>query len=317
MRYLILLICLPLLATAQNTFSKSGGQPENKTGSQVVDINENVKGTLLIPDINNQVPLVILLTGSGPNDRDGNSSMTKNDSHKQLANALNQSDIATYRYDKRTVTWIKQRKDAGSIRLTDFVTDAQSIIEHFKDDDRFSKIFLAGHSQGSLVAMLAASPEVDGFISIAGAADPIDQIIVQQVGAQAPGLDKQVSELFEKMKNQDSLVKDVPPYLMSIFNPGVQPFMKEWIQYDPKEILATMEMPTLIINGDQDTQVDTVQADKLASALPDAQVVIIKGMNHVLKEVNEDPLEAAKSYVDPNFPLHPELVAVISDFVKQ
>ncbi|AZQ43670.1 alpha/beta hydrolase [Nonlabens ponticola] len=315
MKKFLLLFLFPAIVFGQDAFSKKPAEKES-TLSTDVTINEDVKGTLLMPENQANKTLVILLTGSGPNDRDGNSMMTKNDSHKQLAQALQKEGIATYRYDKRTATRLKERRSVDDIKFQDFVTDASSVINHFVDDKRFDKIYMAGHSQGSLVAMLALNDEVDGFISIAGPGETIDKSIIQQVGAQSPGLDKQVETVFNKMKAQDSLVTDYPAYLNSIFNPSLQPFMKEWMSHDPALVISKLELPVLIVNGDQDTQIDIKQAKLLHTAAPQADYYIIKDMNHVLKKVGSDPLENAKSYSDPNFPLHEELVQRIVDFVK-
>ncbi|KQC34403.1 hypothetical protein AAU57_14435 [Nonlabens sp. YIK11] len=315
MNKLILLLLFPFFALAQNAFKMD--KQETTTDPSVVDINEFIKGTLWTPEGADQVPLVILFTGSGPNDRNGNSMMTRNDSHKQLAKVLLENGIATYRYDKRSFTLVKERKPTDDISFDDFVTDAQTVVTHFANDERFSKIILAGHSQGSLIALLSIDKNVDGFISLAGAADPIDQIIVQQIAAQAPGLDKEAAAVFAQMKTQDSVVTKVNPYLMSVVGPGIQPFMKSWMAYHPTELIKDLTVPTLILNGTRDRQVSIDQAEKLHNALPNSKLVIIEGMDHLFKKVGDDDIEAAKSYTDPSFPLHPELVEEILAFVKQ
>ncbi|PRP67250.1 alpha/beta hydrolase [Nonlabens agnitus] len=315
MNKLILLLLLPFFALGQNAFKMD--KQETTTDPSVVDINEFIKGTLWTPEGADQVPLVILFTGSGPNDRNGNSMMTRNDSHKQLAKVLMENGIATYRYDKRSFTLVKERKPTDDISFNDFVTDAQTVVAHFANDERFSKIILAGHSQGSLVALLSIDKNVDGFISLAGAADPIDQIIVQQIAAQAPGLDKEAAAVFAQMKTQDSVVTKVNPYLMSVVGPGIQPFMKSWMAYHPTDLIKDVAVPTLILNGTRDRQVSIDQAEKLHNALPESKLVIIEGMDHLFKKVGNDDIEAAKSYTDPSFPLHPELVEEILAFVKQ
>lgn len=315
MNKLILLFLVPALVVAQNSFKME--KKENDVNTTTLNINEFIKGTLFtVPEAGGPSPLVILFTGSGPNDRNGNSMMTRNDSHKQLAIALLENGIASYRFDKRSYTLIKERKNTDNIRFDDFVTDAQTVVAHFKDDTRFNKIILAGHSQGSLVAMLAMTDYVDGFISIAGPADPIDDTIVQQVAAQAPGLDKQLKEIFKKMKSQDSLVTNVNPVLMSIVGPQIQPFMKSWMVYNPKEIIKGINKPTLILNGTRDRQVDMEQAKALYNAAPQSKLVIIEGMDHIFKQVGDYDIEAAKSYTDPSFPLHPEFLSSIISFVK-
>lgn len=313
-KILIVLLLLPIISVAQSAFGKDSPKKE---ATDELNINEHVQGTLWLPENQKQPPLVILLTGSGPNDRDGNSPMTKNDSHKQLAKVLLENGIATYRYDKRVVTQIKKKKVDPDTSFDDFVTDAASVVAYFENDNRFSKIILTGHSQGSLVAMLAVNENVDGFISLAGSGEEIDKVIVAQVAKQAPGLDKIAAATFQKMRDSVEIITDVSPYLMSLQAPEMQPFMESWMAYDPAKEISKLQLPILIINGDRDEQVSVDQAQILKNASPDAQLTIIKGMNHVLKQVPEDDLVAAKSYSDPNFPIHPELVTSMLGFINK
>lgn len=308
------LLLLPVLGFAQNTFSKQGIK-DDKDPTEL-NISSHVLGTLWTPETKEQVPLVIMLTGSGPNDRNGNSMMTRNDSHKQLAKVLLENGIATYRYDKRTFTQVKKNKIDPNPSFDQFVQDVQDVIYHFQRDKRYSKIILAGHSQGSLVAMLAIDDSIDGFISIAGPAEPVDKAILKQIAAQAPGLDKEAEVIFNKMKTQDEPVTEVSPYLMSLLNPSIQPFMKTWMKYDPTAEIKKLKIPILIINGTRDRQVDVTDAKALHEAMPASQLVILENMDHIFKLVGNDDIIAAKSYTDPSFPLHPELASTIVNFVK-
>lgn len=314
MKYITFILALFSFNTqAQDAFSKE----KASATADPTDLNIGaINGTLFTPATKQAVPLIILLTGSGPNDRDGNSMMTRNDSHKQLATALLVQGIATYRYDKRTFTQIKKRKVDPNTSFDHFVQDAQEVINYFKGDKRFSKIILAGHSQGSLVALLAMNKSISGFISLAGPAETIDKSIVKQIAAQAPGLDKQAEAIFDKMKSQKEVVTDVPPYLTSVLGAEIQPFMKSWMAYDPITELKKLTIPVLIINGTRDRQVDVSDAKMLHDALPSSQLLILEGMDHLFKRVSADELEASKSYNDPSFPLHEELVPAIVNFVS-
>lgn len=310
--YILLLFCV--ICNGQDLVREL---PSSDTFKKELNINEHVEGTLWMPALLTPSPLVIMLTGSGPNNRDGNSMMTKNDSHKQLAQLLLENNISTYRYDKRVVTQMRNKKVDDNISFDDFITDAKSVVEYFKDDQRFSKIFIAGHSQGSLVGMLAINKDIDGFISLAGAGDPIDKVIVSQLAVQSPGLDKYAAATFKKMRESDALVEDVYPTLVSLQGKHIQPFMKSWMKYDPAIEIAKLEIPVLVINGDRDFQVDTSQAKILHEAANNSKLVIIKGMNHVLKQVGDDDIAASKSYTDPSFPIHPELLQAMLTFIHE
>ena len=147
--------------------------------SKDLSINTHVDGTLLIPNAINDAPLVILIAGSGPTDRNGNQSFMKNNMLKKLAESLANSGIASFRYDKRIVKQIRNKTIDKNIMFDDFVTDAKSVISYFKP--KFETIVVAGHSQGSLVGLLALEDGISGFISLAGAGKTIDQILIEQI----------------------------------------------------------------------------------------------------------------------------------------
>jgi len=242
--------------------------------------------------------------------------MTKNDGHKQLAQALLKEGIATYRYDKRVVTQIKKRNVDPNMSFEDFLKDARDVVAYFETDNRFSKLYIAGHSQGSLVGMLAVNKNINGFISLAGPGEIIDKVIVSQIAKQSPGLDTIAQATFNKMRNQEEIVEDVNPYLIQFQGPQVQPFMKSWMVYDPAIEIAKLKIPILVINGDRDSQIAIEQANILHKAAPTSQLEIIEGLNHVLKKVGKDDIEAAKSYTDVNFPIHPILIEKMVAFMK-
>lgn len=283
-----------------------------------ININQNVKGSLMVPvDADGSVPLVIMISGSGPNDRDGDSKMTRHQSLLQLAQKLDSAGIATYRYDKRSFTMVKEGRFDNDISFDDFVADASAAVNYFSDDPRFNQIIILGHSQGSLVGLLAIDERVDKFISVAGAGDTIDKVISSQINKQMPGLGDEAQKTFQQMREQDEPVTEFNPYLNSIFNVDMQPFMESWMAYDPAAEIGKVEIPVLILNGNRDVQVDEEQAQILKAAQPDATYEVITGMNHVLKSVPEDTMLANKSYSDPNFKIHPKLVSLITTFVKK
>ena len=282
--------------------------------STEISVNPYIDGTLLIPESAEDPPLVILIAGSGPTDRDGNQSFMKNNMLKKVAEALTNDGVATFRYDKRIVKQLKTRTFDKNIRFDDFVNDAKSVVSYFKPS--YSSIIIAGHSQGSLVGLLACETEVDGFISLAGAGNPIDQIILEQISKTAPFFVEDTKRVFEILKSGETTT-DFPPALASIFNLETQPFMSNWMQYNPQERIEKLEIPTLIINGTKDLQMTTSEAQLLKERKPDAELVIIENMNHLLFEINGDDLENSKSYNEMHHPVMPEAITVILNFMKQ
>ncbi|WP_304156835.1 alpha/beta hydrolase [Mesonia mobilis] len=277
-------------------------------------INQYVEGTLLAPR-QETVPLAIIINGSGPIDRNGNEMMTKNNSAKKLAEALAKKGIATFRYDKRTLKAQQLNIDEKDMRFDDFIDDAKAVIKRFSELPNYSSLYIIGHSQGSLVGMIAAQEKADGFISIAGAGQTIDSLIVEQIGRQMPGLEESARTAFNELR-ANGKVKDYNQGLASLFKRSIQPFMFSWMKYDPQQEIKKLEMPVLIINGDNDLQVNTNEAENLKAARPDAELIIIENMNHIYRIIDKnDDIANQKSYNEPQRPISNEMVEQISNFI--
>ena len=277
-------------------------------------INQYVEGTLLAPR-QETVPLAIIINGSGPIDRNGNEMMTKNNAAKKLAEALAKKGIATFRYDKRTLKAQQLNIDEKDMRFDDFIDDAKAVIKRFSELPNYSSLYIIGHSQGSLVGMIAAQQKADGFISIAGAGQTIDSLIVEQIGRQMPGLEESARTAFNELR-ANGKVKDYNQGLASLFKKSIQPFMFSWMKYDPQQEIKKLKMPVLIINGDNDLQVNTNEAEKLKAARPDAELIIIENMNHIYRIIDKnDDIANQKSYNEPQRPISSEMVEQISNFI--
>lgn len=276
-----------------------------------------IKGTLLTPNNIKKIPLVIFIAGSGPTDRNGNSGMLKNNSLKFLAEDLAEQNIASYRFDKSFLTTSKiEGFKEENLRFEDEVEEVKELVEHFRKNKSFSKIYLIGHSQGSLVGILASKKSVDGLISIAGAGRPIDVVITEQIEKQAPFLKDETIKILEELKN-GRIVEEVNPYLIALFRKSVQPFLISWIKYNPQIEIHQLKIPVLIINGTKDIQVPASDAELLKEANLDAELVIIENMNHLFKKIEGDMIENQQSYTNPNLPVMPELTRAITTFINK
>lgn len=278
-----------------------------------------IYGTLTVPaTAGGKVPVVLIIPGSGPTDRDGNNVMgvTAN-SFKMIAEILNNAGIACARYDKRGIgESAMAMKDEASMRFDDMTDDACTIIKKLKADPRFSKVIVLGHSEGSLIGMIAARKEhADGFISVAGIAERADKIIKQQLGAQSKEMAQDATGVLDSLV-KGYVVKQVPTSLASLFRPDVMPYMISWLKYDPQTELKKLTAKTMIIQGTTDIQVEVAQAQLLKKAKPTASLEIIKGMNHVLKEAPEDRQQNIAAYANPDLPLAPGFMSAVLQFVK-
>lgn len=145
----------------------------------------DISGTITIPRVFGQIPLALIISGSGPTDRDGNNPVMKNESLKKLSYGLAANNIATVRFDKRGIGESKSAaKSEADLRFEDYIRDAEGWIALLKKDKRFSKIFIIGHSEGSLIGMIAALKQADGIVSIAGPGKSADKTLKEQLNSQ-------------------------------------------------------------------------------------------------------------------------------------
>ncbi|MBC9911941.1 serine aminopeptidase domain-containing protein [Chitinophaga varians] len=276
-----------------------------------------IHGTLTLPVSNGPVPVVLLIAGSGPTDRDGNNNMgLKTNVYKMLAETLQAAGIACVRYDKRGVGASATGKPETDISFEGTVNDAAGFINMLKADKRFSRVIVAGHSEGSMIGMLAIqrSP-ADQFISIAGAGEPIDVILERQLNAQSPPLAAKAKSMLDSLK-QGHTVVNTEPALQGLFYPAVQPYIMSWVKYDPEKEIGKLKIPILIIQGNTDAQVSVNDAQHLKQGAPAAQLKIIDQMNHVLKVAPASGGINDITYADPTKPLSAALVKDVESFIK-
>lgn len=283
-------------------------------------------GTLEYPEtVKAAVPAALIIAGSGPTDRDGNSPLLpgKNDHLRLLAEELAERGIASLRYDKRGIGESAEvALKEEDLVMEDLVCDAVLFLEFLKKDSRFSSVTVIGHSQGSLVGMLASqSGPVDGFVSIAGAGFPIHDILLRQI---APQLSAPLNEEAERIVGEllaGRTVQTIDQTLMPLFRPSVQPFLISYFAYDPSEEIGKLAVPVLLLQGETDIQTDLSDAEALQAALRavgrNTAMVTVKKMNHVLKEAETDQRSQMKAYTDPSLPLAEGLVEEVSRFIGE
>ena len=268
-------------------------------------------GSLVLPKSDKPVPVVLILSGSGPTDRDGNNPIGgRNDALKKLAWRLAQSNIASVRFDKRGIAQSQPATpDERQLSVNKYVDDAVAWGEKLKADPRFGKVFVLGHSEGALIASLAA-PRMGaaGVISIAGTGRPVGALLREQLQRNhlPPAQLKRSFELISSLeagRTDDNVPKD----LEAVFRPSVQPYLISLLRYNPATAFAALKMPALIIQGTHDIQVDVKDAHLLKTAKPDAVLTLINSMNHVMRIVPMDMKRQVQSYNDPNQRLAGEL----------
>lgn len=312
--FLILLIIFSSASFSQKKLNKKIVQEEKSITINTCEI----KGTVLLPKkIKGKIPIVIIIAGSGPTDRDGNSPTMKNNSLKTMAEELCLNGTASFRYDKRMIaksidTTIKEI----DLRFETYINDAVEIVNYIKKDQRFSSVIIAGHSEGSLIGMIAAQQtKPDKYISLAGVGVSADEILKKQLVNKKLIKDEAftVIDSLKKGIQVDSLSDN----LQAIFRPSVQPYLISWFKYNPQTEIAKLKIPILIVQGTTDIQVDSTNAELLHKASLGSELHIIKEMNHVLKQCSDNYTENLKTYFTPEIPLNSELIGILVKFINQ
>lgn len=291
---------------------------EKKFTTEEISVNSLLNGTLYKPEnLTKKTKLVIIIAGSGIPDRNGNMPGMETNSYKYLAESLVKNGNAVYAFDKRSIAQIKAgnvKEEDGSFE--DLITDVKDIITYFKAKKQYSKIIIAGHSEGSLVGMIAAKGNADAYISLAGMGRSFDEILVEQIGKQAPFLKEETKSNFELLKKGETFELKTEA-LSPIFRKSVQPYLISILKYDPKIEIKKLEIPILIINGTKDIQIPESDAKILHEANPKSELVIIENMNHLFKEIKGDQTENMESYNKPELPIMPELSEKINSFISK
>lgn len=276
-------------------------------------------GTLLAK--NNQQPLAIIVAGSGPTDRDGNSAMSApTNEYKMLAHAIDSQNIASFRYDKRAVakSAVADFKE-NDLVFDDYVKDAEKIFDYLHDTLGFKDIYFIGHSEGSLIAMLASQKKkVKGYISVAGAGRPIDVILNEQMQKQPlpDSVKQQIPLIFDEFK-KGKKVDDFPKILSALFRKSIQPYIISWLKYSPQVEIKKLKCPILILQGDCDIQVKVEDANNLHDANKKSILDIIPSMSHTLKNAGKACADENKTYTDGSLPVDKILIEDIVKFIQK
>lgn len=298
--------------------SASFAQSENRLGYFELDqtlqtSTGELSGTLTVPILKGTFPVALIIAGSGPTDRNGNNPEMKNNSLQLLAHELAAQGIASIRYDKRG---IGASKDAlvseENLRFENYVEDAKAWAAQMKTDPRFRKLIVIGHSEGSLIGILACE-QADVFVSLAGAGRPIDVILKEQLAVQLKGekkLLRAANEGLTKLK-EGKLVEDSPVGLFGLFHPSVQPYMISWMKYDPAVEISNLKIPIVIVQGTTDLQVQVKDAELLHAASVGSRYILIEGMNHIFKMAPLDREKNIETYSNSELPLAEELVKLL------
>src|SRR5574344_1023053 len=276
-------------------------------------------GTLTVPKLDRRGKgdcVVLIIAGSGPTDRDCNNNMgMKSNAYKYFAEELYAKGIACFRYDKRGIGKSTRNLTEAQYTIDLYIQDASMWAKKLQRD--YKRVFLLGHSEGALIASAVAvsSKKVSGVISVAGVGRKMDIVLKEQLSYLPINIKERLYSIIDSL-SQGNKVENVPGLFNSLFRKSVQPFLISTFRLSPTDLISRLEQPLLIIQGDKDIQVSVADAQLLHNSNPKSELVIIKDMNHVLKQIEStDKVLQLKSYYDAKSPIVNEVVINIAKFI--
>jgi uncharacterized protein len=283
----------------------------------------DLAGTLV--DAGKGAPVVLIIPGSGPTDRDGNNPMGVTAApYRLLAEALAAKGVSTLRADKRGMFGSKAAiADPNAVTIAAYATDAHNWADALRKRTGAKCVWLLGHSEGALAALAAAQQPrgICGLILVASPGRKLGAVIREQLEANpanAPLLPAAMAALQSLEAGKTVDTTGMPAPLPTLFRPKVQPFLIDLLRQDPAAMAARIKLPMFIIRGGKDIQVSAADAEALHAARPDAQMLSPATMNHVLKDVAGDDRAAnLATYADSSLPVDGSMVDRIVSFVKR
>lgn len=276
-------------------------------------------GTLLTPEGQTRAAAVIL-PGSGPTDRDGNSAQfgIRAAPYRLLAEGLAQRGVATVRIDKRGIGESAAAGPAeADLRFNTYADDARAWAAEAAAKTGRPCAWLIGHSEGALVALAAVAHEDDkvcGLVLLSGAGRPAGAVLREQLAALPEPLKTRAYDAVTELE-AGRTVADPPAELAALFRPSVQPYLISWLALDPARLAAAYDGSIFVGQGTTDLQVTVADAEAIKAAQPRAELVVWDGVNHVLKVAPADRAANVAAYMDPALPLAPGVVEAVANFV--
>lgn len=287
-------------------------------------------GTLCEPDLPRaDTPLVLLIGGSGPLDRDTNMKGQRLGVFPPIVDDLAARGIASFRYDKRGAG--KSTGDFYTAGQTEFLADAVACLDHFAGDQRFGQRFVLGYSEGTVVAArLSLERLIDGLVLLAPLMEDAEQSLMKQAMRLEEALREMrgpggaVARLLsllsgEPVASQRRLIARIKATEEPTFRQGLQRVdaksLREIMALDLAAIYARVRVPALVMGGSKDIQCNPVDAGRIAAAIgPGATAVVVDDLTHVLRKDAGPP--SFLSYLRLiREPVEPEVIRLVGDWV--
>jgi alpha-beta hydrolase superfamily lysophospholipase len=314
---LLLLAAVPAAAQQADTVPPA---TISESGFTFTSGTMTLEGTLALPRSGNRVPVALIVAGSGPTDRNGNSGTLRSNAYAQLAWRLAERGIASLRYDKRVLPTARGSLDPARVTFDDFAADLAAGARALDADSRFDQVVVIGHSEGGALAIRAIKSGLDvlsGVALVSTAGRTLTAILHEQVGRQVdPATLARFDSAMARYLAGDE-PGEVPTGLQPLFLPVNRRYAQTVAAFDPVAELRGTELPVLVLQGGADIQVTEADARALESARTDALVVVLPGINHVLKAVTDTTLAGQlPAYRDPALPIAPRVVDELVSWIS-
>jgi pimeloyl-ACP methyl ester carboxylesterase len=346
------LIFTLLLVSSINILHAQADAPyyeEEITVNSTMDI--FLSGTLTLPPGTGPFPCAILITGSGPQDR--NEELMGHKPFEAIAHGLAAKGIATIRLDDRGVG--KSTGDFSKATSLDFAIDIQHVFKYASQDKRLlpNNIGLIGHSEGGMIAPIVASrnPNIAFVISLAGTGVPGREVLRQQnydiliasggTEAQALAASNNIVRFLDIVKNnkdsttcadklrmvmdsayanQKPLIPDWDEFLKNQIGFLTSPWMRFFAEHDPAEDWKMVKCPVLAFNGEKDIQVNPDQNLPAIAAALDAgknynyEMIVMNGMNHLFQRCVYCTIDEYANLLES---ISPDVILEMGDWVNK
>jgi uncharacterized protein len=280
-----------------------------------------LSGTMLAPK--NSGAAVLIIPGSGPTDRDGNNPLGVTGSpYKHLAEALAERGLTSVRIDKRGMFGSSGAiADANAVTIQDYADDVHAWVKVMRQETGALCVWIAGHSEGGLVALAASRKPDDfcGLILLAAPGRPAGRILQDQLQlalGDGPVFQQAASAIKALEAGRHPDISSMHPALQQMFAPPIQGLLISMLSYDPARLIADFHKPVLIVQGERDLQVGIDDAKRLKQAAPGAKLVLLPDTNHVFKKVTSADTAVNKAtYAKPGISQAPQVADEIAGFV--
>lgn len=307
-------------AIAALALTAAGGSARASQDVAIAGPTGELAGSFIAPPA--QGPVVVIIPGSGPTDRNGNSPLgVAGGAYQRLAEALAAHGVGSIRIDKRGMfASAAAAVDPNAVRMTDYAQDVRAWTAEARRLTGAPCAWVLGHSEGGLVGTLAvqADPNACGLVLLSAPGRPLQTVLREQLAANpanAPIMGQVDAIIAALEAGQTPDLTGVHPGVAGLFNPALNTFFISLFSHDPAEELSRYEGPVLVVQGETDIQVTVGDAERLAAA-KGLEPVVIPGMNHVLRDAPADRAANAATYRLTEAPLSAGLAEAIADFIK-